>query len=344
MSNRKADWAEDGADSNTGGIGSAPPANTQAAMGSNGNGRQASQKQVDKVVLQYLKSKGYRDAEKALRADAKLLGQESSLGDMAQAFPGSEVGSDASVPNWIMFYNEAEEGNPDAYNQSYGELRRWIDSSLDVYKHELYAASYPVFVHSYLDLLMRGLSGKAVEFMRRYGSDHVVHHGRVIAALKTLTTKAHVEENALSRLYRDNKYGIRMTRVGFELLLSFLQDHHYTLLMRTVNQHLNIRTVDGGAAISSEADADVGITGHTQSQLDHFNSQDIALGPAPLDPFVRDEVERTLQGEAGRFVKDAVAKEASALLDTFAQARQENAASALSADEALPMPSARGMG
>ncbi|KAJ2886559.1 Transcription initiation factor TFIID subunit 5 [Coemansia aciculifera] len=343
MSNRKAEWAEDGADSSTGGAGSGPSANTQAAAGSNANGRPVSQKQVEKVVLQYLKTKGYRDAEKALRADAKLSGQESTLGDLAQTFPGSEVGSDASVPNWILFYNEAEEGNPDAYNQSYGELRRWIDSSLDVYKHELYAASYPVFVHSYMDLLMRGLSGKAIEFMKRYGSDHVVHHGRTIAALKTLTTKAHVEENALSRLYRDNKYGIRMTRVGFELLLSFLQDHHYTLLMRTVNQHLNIRTVDGGAAISSEADADVGITGHTQSQLDHFNSQDIALGPAPLDPFVRDEVERTLQGEAGRFVKDATAKEASALFDTFAQVRQENAASALSADDVVPMPPARGV-
>ncbi|KAJ2261955.1 Transcription initiation factor TFIID subunit 5 [Coemansia sp. RSA 376] len=337
MSNRKAEWGEDGADSSTG-----PSATTQTA-GSNVNGRTGPQKQVEKVVLQFLKTKGYREAEKALRADAKLSGQESTLGDLSQTFPGSEMGSDASVPNWILFYNEAEEGNPDAYNQSYGALRRWIDSSLDVYKHELYAASYPVFVHAYLDLLMRGLGGKAAEFMTRYGGDHVVYHGRAIAALKTLTTKAHVEENALSRLYRGNKYGIRMTRVGFELLLSFLQDHHYTLLMRTVNQHLNIRTVDGGAAISSEADADVGITGHTQSQLDHFNSQDIALGPAPLDSFVRDEVERTLQGEAGRFVKDATAKEAAALLDAFAQVRQENAAAALSADDAVPMPPARGV-
>ncbi|KAJ1879082.1 Transcription initiation factor TFIID subunit 5, partial [Coemansia sp. S17] len=214
MSNRKAEWGEDGADSSTG-----PSATTQTA-GSNVNGRTGPQKQVEKVVLQFLKTKGYREAEKALRADAKLSGQESTLGDLSQTFPGSEMGSDASVPNWILFYNEAEEGNPDAYNQSYGALRRWIDSSLDVYKHELYAASYPVFVHAYLDLLMRGLGGKAAEFMTRYGGDHVVYHGRAIAALKTLTTKAHVEENALSRLYRGNKYGIRMTRVGFELLLS----------------------------------------------------------------------------------------------------------------------------
>ncbi|KAJ1922943.1 Transcription initiation factor TFIID subunit 5, partial [Linderina pennispora] len=107
-----------------------------------------SQKQVEKIVLQYLQDKGYKEAEKALRSDAKLEGSESTLADLASRFPANEVGADASVPSWVMFYNQAEQGNPDAYNQSYGSLRRWIDSSLDVYKHELYAASYPVFVHA----------------------------------------------------------------------------------------------------------------------------------------------------------------------------------------------------
>ncbi|KAJ2002496.1 Transcription initiation factor TFIID subunit 5 [Coemansia thaxteri] len=357
MSIRKAEWSEEGADNTESGrpegtnAGSAPPAsnaNTQAASavdGSNGNGsgRHASQKQVEKVVLQYLKSKGYKDAEKALRADANLDGAESTMADLANAFPASEVGSDASVPNWILFYNEAEEGNPDAYNQSYGELRRWIDNSLDVYKHELYAASYPVFVHAYLDLLVRGLSEKAAEFLGKYRCDHAVNHGKDVDTLATLTTKSHVEENELAKLFRSNKYGIRMTRVGLELLLSFLQDHHYTLLMRAVNQHLNIRTVDGTEPISAEAAADVGVTGHTQSQLDHFNSQDIALGNMPVDPFVREEVERTLQGEAGRFVKDGASKEAAGLLDAFAKLRQENAANMLATRDGIPMPPPRGV-
>ncbi|KAJ2787582.1 Transcription initiation factor TFIID subunit 5 [Coemansia interrupta] len=309
--------------------------------GSSG-GRQASQKKVEKVVLQFLKSKGYKDAEKALRENARLDDAETTLGDLANVFPGNEVGSDASVPNWIMFYNEAEEGNPDAYSQSYRELRRWIDSSLDVYKHELYAASYPIFVHSYVDLLMRGLGEKAEEFMALYSRDHVVNHGKDIGVLATLKTAGHAEENSLTRLFRENKYGVRMTRVGFELLLSFLQDHNHTLLMRTVNQHLNIRTVDGTEPISSELEADVGITGHTQNQLDQFNGQDVFLGSAPMDAYVRDEVERTLQSEAGRRGKDAAGAEASALLDAFAKVKQENAAGAVPAREAMPMPPPHG--
>ncbi|KAJ2315426.1 Transcription initiation factor TFIID subunit 5 [Coemansia sp. RSA 2611] len=333
MSNRTADAVDDAGSTTNGGVGGSGSA----------NGRQASKKQVEKVVLQYLKSKGYRNAEKALREDATLDGAEITISDLASAFPANEIGADANVPEWVLFYSEAEQGNPDAYSQSYRELRRWIDSSLDVYKHELYAASYPIFVHAYLDLHMRGLHEKAAEFMELYSRDHIVHHSKDIEVFSTLTTKEHVEENALAKLYRDNKYGIRMTRVGFELLLSFLQDHHFTLLMRTVNQYLNIRTIDGTVPISSEPEADVGITGHTQNQLDHFNSQDIALGSVPLDPFVRDEVERTLQSEAGRHAKDSASDEASALLDTFAKAKQDNAANALAARDVIPMPPPRGV-
>ncbi|KAJ1964707.1 Transcription initiation factor TFIID subunit 5 [Dipsacomyces acuminosporus] len=315
-----------------------------SANGSSSTGNSGvSQKHVEKIVLQYLKDKGYHDAEKALREDAKLDRMETTLADMASAFPAGEVGSDASVPNWILFYNEAEQGNPDAYSQSYGELRRWIDSSLDVYKHELYAVSYPIFVHSYLDLLARGLCEKAAEFMEKYSRDHIVFHGRDIGTLRTLTAQGHVEENELARLFRGNKYSIRMTRVGFELLLSFLQDHQYTLLMRTVNQRLNIRTVDGTAPITSEAEADVGITGHSQNQLDEFNSQGISLGNVPLDQYVRDEVDRTLQVEMNRRVKDNASTEAAGLADTFAKVKQENAANSLSARDVIPMPPPRGI-
>ncbi|KAJ1756588.1 Transcription initiation factor TFIID subunit 5 [Coemansia sp. RSA 1591] len=341
MSGRNTDAFDDASVAGSSGAANGGP----GGIGNSGNGsrRQASQKQVEKIVLQYLKTKGYRNAEKALREDAIMDGAETTIGDLASVFPASEMGSDANVPEWVLFYSEAEQGNPDAYSQSYRELRRWTDSSLDVYRHELYAVSFPIFVHAYLDLHMRGLHEKAAEFMEQYSRDHVVHHGKDIETLTTLKTKAHVEENALAKLYRENKYGIRMTRVGFELLLSFLQDHHFTLLMRTVNQYLNIRTIDGAVQIASESEADVGITGHTQNQLDHFNSQDIALGSAPLDPFVRDEVERTLQSEAGRHIKDSTTEEASALLDTFARAKQDSTTNALSARDAIPMPPPRGV-
>ncbi|KAJ1813142.1 hypothetical protein LPJ56_003562, partial [Coemansia sp. RSA 2599] len=100
---KRADWQDDSgnADSSKQTASSLAANNsgsaTASAAGSAGAaGKQASQKRVEKIVLQYLKSKGYKDAEKALRENANLEGLETTLADLANAFPGNEVGSDAS--------------------------------------------------------------------------------------------------------------------------------------------------------------------------------------------------------------------------------------------------------
>ena len=148
---------------------SAKRTDDQGADVSNGPGKNqesdASKKHVERIVLQYLQSKGYTSAEQALREDARLdSDNEISLEDLANVFPSDEIGTDINVPSWILMYNQAEQGNPDIYSQSYGNLRRWIDTSLDMYKSELFATSYPLFVHSFLDLMERDLCEKGKRF------------------------------------------------------------------------------------------------------------------------------------------------------------------------------------
>lgn len=63
--------------------------------------------------------------------------------------------SDAAVVNYIMFYNQ-EENTRTRYDESYTKFRDWVHSSLDLYKPELLAVLFPVFVHCYLDLLAKG--------------------------------------------------------------------------------------------------------------------------------------------------------------------------------------------
>ena len=48
-----------------------------------------------------------------------------------------EKQDEASIANFILFYNEAEANNPKAYEQSYARLRKWIDDSIDAYKVNL---------------------------------------------------------------------------------------------------------------------------------------------------------------------------------------------------------------
>lgn len=85
-------------------------------------------KDVDVVVLNYLKKRGYQQAAASLQQESKL--QTVSIEQLAS---NATLDHDVSVANYIMFYNSTE-SSPQRYIESYVKLREWIHSSLDLYK------------------------------------------------------------------------------------------------------------------------------------------------------------------------------------------------------------------
>lgn len=81
----------------------------------------------------------------------------------------------------------------------------------------------------------------AKHFMDTYKHDHLELHTPDINRLATITNESHVQENELAQIYRQNKYIMRMSSVPFELFLNYLQDNKFMLLLRIVNQYLNIQ-------------------------------------------------------------------------------------------------------
>ena len=81
---------------------------------------------LDRIVLRYLQKRGYKDAENALKAEAKIQ----SLSQMALV---PHLGPDASISDHILYYNE-ENCDPNALVQGYRMLREWVHNSLDLYK------------------------------------------------------------------------------------------------------------------------------------------------------------------------------------------------------------------
>lgn len=86
----------------------------------------AAQEPLDRIVLRYLQKRGYKDAEKALLAEAKIQ----SVSQMALV---PHLGADASISDHILYYNEAD-CDPNALVQGYRMLREWVHNSLDLYK------------------------------------------------------------------------------------------------------------------------------------------------------------------------------------------------------------------
>eukprot|EP00698_Gefionella_okellyi_P011185 TRINITY_DN2939_c0_g1_i1.p1 TRINITY_DN2939_c0_g1~~TRINITY_DN2939_c0_g1_i1.p1 ORF type:complete len:632 (+),score=114.79 TRINITY_DN2939_c0_g1_i1:172-1896(+) len=163
---------------------------------------------------------------------------------------------DGELVNYIMFHSPTE-AKPQRYEDSYTHLRAWVDASLDLYKSELISVLFPIFLHCYLDLVTKNFGAEAKQFMERHRARHEASFGEELQNL-TAVGKEQVAENELASLYRKNKYNIRMSSYSFELLISFLQDMKYMLLLRIVNQYINIQ-VFKGAPLQDVDESNLGV-------------------------------------------------------------------------------------
>ena len=90
------------------------------------------QQEVDRIVLNYLNQKGYKQAEIALKREANLLTLEEQAA--ALAAKDKDAGGTATPAPAAPKHDKDEMGDPEAYEQAYSSLRRWIENSLDLYK------------------------------------------------------------------------------------------------------------------------------------------------------------------------------------------------------------------
>ncbi|KAI9250494.1 WD40-repeat-containing domain protein [Phascolomyces articulosus] len=309
-----------------------------------------SQDDLDKIVASYLQKKGYKATGTIFARESS--GNTLSLEELSKVLTSSGAAAQPGSSH-VSKYKDVEEGDPDAYNVSYRNLREWIEKSLDWYKPELRSVLFPIFVHAYLDLVSKNLSEQAKYFMETYKKDHVELHSLDIDRLETVTSPEHIRENELAQMYRNNKYNLRMSSVPFELFLNYLQDNKYMLLLRIVNQYLNIQVVHGklksaGGLENDDMAGVIGIAGHEAQQIESFNQQRVQLGEQHMDPAFKDEVERTLkERDAARKENAAVDPTASSaepvvsLLDTFKKVKQEATVDGPAFGD-IPLPQYRG--
>ncbi|KAK5822933.1 WD40-repeat-containing domain protein [Linnemannia elongata] len=296
------------------------------------------QQEVDRIVLNYLNQKGYKQAEIALKREANLLTLEEQAAALA-ARDKEAAGAATPAGPPQPTHDKNEMGDPDAYDQAYSSLRRWIENSLDLYKPELMSVLFPLFLHSYLNLVNRGLKEQASKFMASYKSDHLEMHSQDIARLSIITDAQHIKENELAQMYKSNKYNLRMAPVSFELLIAFLQDNKFIVLLRIVNQHVNIQV---GAAAAGE-DEVIGIAGHGTHQLATFNQQSVALGQMPPDAAFREQVEQTLKEEEALAGGDTImnGETPASLLEEYKKVKTEAGVDSPSRDD-VPLPPFKG--
>ncbi|MCP8719800.1 MAG: hypothetical protein M5F18_10995 [Asgard group archaeon] len=195
------------------------------------------------------------------------------------------------------------ENNPEIYCTAYSMLRRWVDSSLDLYKPELARVLYPLFIHCFLELISKGFPNEAKDFFDKFKSDHLILHGVEVKKFAGLSLPEHLEENDLATAYRKYKYRILVSKTSLNLLLYFLHENEAVgggILIRIINQYLDpviSTTRPDKIDQEGEANPEEGISKYVAdtNEVEKFNEQTVKLGKMPIDPEVSKEVEAELK-------------------------------------------------
>eukprot|EP00771_Trimastix_marina_P001690 gnl/Trimastix_PCT/2781.p1 GENE.gnl/Trimastix_PCT/2781~~gnl/Trimastix_PCT/2781.p1 ORF type:complete len:655 (+),score=178.70 gnl/Trimastix_PCT/2781:56-2020(+) len=228
--------------------------------------------QIDKLVLAYLKKRGYSHAEHWLRQEAK------GIQTVEAACEAINFDAESSIVNSIMFFSNSE-NNPAYYFEKYSQLCNWVYESLDRYKNELVHILYPIFIHLFFRLVSKGFIQEAQRFVARYRSEHRVHSDE-IEKIIALSTPQLLQESELPLLFLKNKYMVRMCQYSFDLLVSYLHSTKSLMILAIVNQHLDIQVTPGQPADAAPP-VHGGIVGDSTEAVEAANRRPIQWPPTP---------------------------------------------------------------
>lgn len=124
--------------------------------------------------------------------------------------------------------------------------------------------------------------------------------------LKSINDIIQMKENSLASTYRNNKYNLTISAYSFQLLINFLQENNFFILLKILNQYINIRVLiirpSSASAVSSKliTDKDTrpqGIVGLSSTLQNQINMEPINWGVHPLDPINESEILRRLRND-----------------------------------------------
>lgn len=200
------------------------------------------------TIIHLLKKYNFNATEKILLKETANFINEEDLNNLAN------VEQLLKERNFSSLVYQTEE-NPNIYEENYKQLQRFVDSSLDSYRHELSKLLYPVFVHMYLELVCSGHEDQAISFMRLFGKQQEFCYTHDINRLSLITKLEHLSTyNEVLESFRNSQqlYTIRMSRDSYNYLKRFLQDKSQTssgkfhsILVNIIQEHLLIDVYEG---------------------------------------------------------------------------------------------------
>ena len=222
------------------------------------------------AVLAFLRKKGFRGTEKILLNEIQGNGSvnSSSSTNNHSLAGGQQVKVGTGDSSVLSSYKS--EGDPSLYAAVYIDLTRFIDGSLDMYKHELALILYPVFVHMYLELVYNGHEAAAKEFITDFGPKQESFYQDDIKKLSYITKREHMRGSELMENFRTSQFTVRMSRDTYtqlRQLKKLLSERKHGVLWNIIQEHLYLDVYEGIARNRTQINATAGgMTGEANRQ------------------------------------------------------------------------------
>lgn len=208
---------------------------------------------------------------------------------------------------------------PEKYKLALDTLFTFIDQNLELYKYELNKVKWPMFIYSYLELVENRYLESARELFDAFRDEFERVHADELRTLETITLPQHVLDNAIAKLYKDNRYRLPLNKNVYYNLMTFLEEQEKKggpVIVQLLSTFCEVKQTDRGPvdqfsfeAIINRAhssgfhEAEVleegvpgGFTGVSNQDLQN-NSTPLKLGPQPMETDLAGDVRAELEEE-----------------------------------------------
>ncbi|KAI8447009.1 WD40-repeat-containing domain protein [Phakopsora pachyrhizi] len=279
----------------------------------------------DQSVLDYLSRRGFSKAELALRSEissSSSIQQQLSTQSSSISGKGKTVGLDefadknANLPDSIASSKRRDAGygrklirQPSEYTRAYENLREFVNNSLDIHRNAFLPFLLPLFVHSYLDLVIDGRREAADELLHRFSSDHSTSNSQLIQHLASIRRPYHIQESEIAQRWRRERYVIRISERAKNLLMAWLQadplggdtdeSRAKDRMTSTINEKVRVEYTNTSLLSQFQSGLE---SDFYQQQQNHLNGdqQFLKLGIPPKDPKLMKEVSRIIANDDSR--------------------------------------------
>ncbi|WWC88043.1 uncharacterized protein L201_002946 [Kwoniella dendrophila CBS 6074] len=202
--------------------------------------------------------------------------------------------------------------------QGYKSYKRWVDGGLDLWKPELDNLSFPLFVHTFLELIHFGFLKTARDFFEQQSTHHRPFHPQDISALSSISTKEHVQANPFAQRMITDKYVIPLSRNANDLVIQWLSgaglDEDWESGLHTaagrakeaikgiVFSNISIQVTSSSVPLDKITIASrsglIASALPSAMPIEAFNTAtNLRLGAPPMTEKLKEQVARTLQDE-----------------------------------------------